>query len=213
MVCGYIHSGVEPPEQCPVCKAPKNMFVEIDERGNKIAIAAEKTSQEASQETSQPNSTPPPATTDRLENFIQRYHLHPILVHTPNGLIPVIVLFMVLGIFFRLQSFETAAYYNLAIVLLVMPAVMITGYVEWKNRYKGAKTFLFIVKISCSLIVFASILILVGWRFIDPEVAAPASPARWAYFAISLIMLGAAGIAGHLGGKLVFGSREKDTLR
>ena len=90
-----------------------------------------------------------------------------------------------------------------------MPAVMVTGYLEWKRRYNGAKTILFFVKIGCSLVVFASILILAGWRFINPEVAAPTSPTRWIYFSISLIMLGAAGIAGHLGGKLVFGSRGK----
>jgi uncharacterized membrane protein len=183
------------------------MFAEIDEQGNKITKPAEETNQKPPQEGSKSNTPTPSTSADRLGNFVRRYHLHPILVHTPNGLIPVIVLFMVLGIFGRIQSFETAAYYNLAVVLLVMPAVMVTGYLEWKKRYNGAKTILFISKISCSLIVFASILILVGWRFIDPEVAAPASPARWAYFTISLIMLGAAGIAGHLGGKLVFGSR------
>lgn len=28
-VCGYIHSGDEPPEQCPKCKAPEEKFVEV----------------------------------------------------------------------------------------------------------------------------------------------------------------------------------------
>jgi rubrerythrin len=27
--CGYIHDGAEPPHQCPVCGAPKEMFEEI----------------------------------------------------------------------------------------------------------------------------------------------------------------------------------------
>ncbi len=28
-VCGYIHEGDEPPDQCPVCGAPKEMFVPL----------------------------------------------------------------------------------------------------------------------------------------------------------------------------------------
>ena len=35
-VCGYIHTGAEPPEKCPVCDAPKKMFVEIDADGKAL---------------------------------------------------------------------------------------------------------------------------------------------------------------------------------
>jgi len=28
-VCGYVHEGEQPPEQCPVCKQPKEKFVKI----------------------------------------------------------------------------------------------------------------------------------------------------------------------------------------
>jgi len=31
MVCGYIHEGPEPPEECPVCGAPGDMFEPLDE--------------------------------------------------------------------------------------------------------------------------------------------------------------------------------------
>lgn len=209
MVCGYIHSAVEAPESCPVCKAPQNMFVEIDEQGNRITPSVETPTQQPPTENEPTTGTPPPPTSDRLANFILNYHLHPILVHTPNGIIPAIVLFMLLGVLFHLQSLELAAYYNLIVVLLIMPGVLVTGYLEWKRRYNGAKTALFLAKIGCSLVVFASILILAGWRFINPEVTAPTSPIRWLYLSISLIMLVAVGIAGHLGGKLVFGSRGK----
>ena len=30
-VCGYIHTGDEPPEKCPVCGAPKSMFIDVTE--------------------------------------------------------------------------------------------------------------------------------------------------------------------------------------
>ena len=209
MVCGYIHSGDEPPEQCPVCKAPKSKFVEIDAQGTAITPSADEPSQQPQFENKQADETSPTLRKSKLADFVLRHHLHPILVHTPNGLIPAIVLFMLLHIVLHIQGFDKAAFYNIIFVLLVMPAVMITGYLEWKKRYKKARTFLFFTKICCSLIVFATVLILAGWQFINPGVVAEGSSTKWVYFSICLIMLAAAGIAGHLGGKLVFGSREK----
>lgn len=209
MVCGYIHSGNEPPEQCPVCKAPKSKFIEIDEQGNSITPSSDKPSQQPQVEDIPPDGTLFPASKDKMADFVLRHHLHPILVHTPNGLIPVIVLFMLLHIVLHIQDLDKAAFYNIAVVVLIMPAVMVTGYLEWKKRYNKAKTVLFFAKICCSLVVFASILILACWRFINPEVAAQGSSTKWIYVSIGLIMLVAVGIAGHLGGKLVFGSREK----
>lgn len=28
ILCGYIHTSEEPPNECPVCRAPKDKFVE-----------------------------------------------------------------------------------------------------------------------------------------------------------------------------------------
>ena len=28
-VCGYVHEGPEPPEKCPICKAPASKFSEL----------------------------------------------------------------------------------------------------------------------------------------------------------------------------------------
>lgn len=28
-VCGYIHEGEEPPEECPLCGAPKSQFKKV----------------------------------------------------------------------------------------------------------------------------------------------------------------------------------------
>ncbi len=36
-VCGYIHEGDEAPEQCPVCKQPKEKFVKVEEPKNPYA--------------------------------------------------------------------------------------------------------------------------------------------------------------------------------
>ncbi|MBQ7423296.1 MAG: NADH peroxidase [Prevotella sp.] len=33
-VCGYVHEGPEPPEKCPICKAPASKFSEMVETGD-----------------------------------------------------------------------------------------------------------------------------------------------------------------------------------
>ena len=38
-VCGYVHTGDNPPERCPLCKAPASKFVEIKEEANEISWA------------------------------------------------------------------------------------------------------------------------------------------------------------------------------
>ncbi len=203
-VCGYIHTGDEPPDECPMCGAEKSEFVEI-------AVAEDITPEledEVSEEVGD-NNAERISLFDKLVDLMLQNHLHPISVHTPNGIVPAAVLFLVLAYIFQLSSFELAAYYNLVFVLLAMPVVLFTGIVEWQKHYKGARTSVFITKITCGTVVLVSLLVLVLWRIADPEVAAPASSSRWIYFLIHIIALGAVGLAGHLGGKLVFGRSRK----
>ena len=204
-VCGYIHEADKAPEKCPVCNADRDFFVEVDDKGDEIAEISE-----IVVEKQVPVQEVKPRTfRDRLVGLALRHHLHPVSVHFPNGVLPVAVVFLAMAIFLGLAVFEEAAFYNMIAVLLVMPLVMATGYLEWQKRYKGAKTVLFITKISCSLVVLVSLIVLVVWRIIDPTVTGAESVNRLVYLGLSLVMLGAAGIAGFLGGKLVFGARDK----
>ena len=186
-VCGYIHTGSEPPEKCPVCGADKSMFVEVTP------------SEAAPENKSVPAKSPE---ISFIAGLIHKLHAHPITVHIPNGVIPLIVLFLAIAILFKSGSFDTAAFYNLTVVLLAMPVVLFTGYVEWSTRYQGLMSLLFITKISCGIVVFISAIVLFAWRAIDPNVSI--GPDRYLFFLLHVIMLAAAGIAGHLGGKLVF---------
>lgn len=206
-VCGYIHNGNEPPESCPVCAAPKNQFVEIDADGKKIGEASSAlsvtTSVAANEKTVQTKKT----ISNRLADLILKLHLHPITVHFPNGILPAVVIFLAIAMYFKIASLELAAYYNLIFVLLMLPVVLFTGFLEWQKRYKGIKSFIFITKIFCSLVVLAATSVLVFWRVIDPAVMAEGAPSRYIYLGVAAALLAAVGLAGHLGGKLVFGSR------
>ena len=202
-VCGYIHEGEEPPEECPVCSADKSMFVELTE----AAPAAEPLAEPASSVVTQESWL---IKIERLAtSLILQYHLHPITVHTPNGIIPMAVIFLILGAWLGSVAFETAAFFSLIFVLLTMPAVIYTGYTVWQMRYRGAMTSVFKIKIGASAVTLVSLTILVLWRVADPAILTTSSTGRWLYILLALIVLGAVGLAGHMGGKLVFGSRNQ----
>lgn len=42
-VCGYVHEGENPPEQCPICKQPSSVFKKVEEAAGKSKYAGTKT--------------------------------------------------------------------------------------------------------------------------------------------------------------------------
>jgi rubredoxin/uncharacterized membrane protein len=206
-VCGYVHTGDEPPEKCPVCDAPKKMFVEIDAAGKALSELKIEEVDPAMSLGSEKGQKKSSSLFDKFANLSLKLHLHPIAVHFPNGILPAVVVFLGLSVYFNIVMLETAAYYNLIFVLLMLPMVLLTGFIEWQKRFRGIKTAIFITKIICSLIVLGAVNILVFWRLLDPGVMAEGSPARFIYLGIAAGMLGAVALAGHLGGKLVFAAR------
>jgi len=206
-VCGYIHTGDQPPEKCPVCDAPKKMFLEIDADGKALGELKSEEADPGIVFGPDSGQKQLPSFFDKLANLSLKLHLHPITVHFPNGILPAVLVFLGISVYFNIVPLETAAYYNLIFVLLMLPVVLLTGFIEWQKRYKGIKTAIFITKIICSLIVLGAVNVLVFWRLLDPQVMAEGSPSKFIYLGIAAGMLGAAALAGHLGGKLVFGAR------
>ncbi len=201
-VCGYIHTGDEPPEVCPVCKADKSKFVLISENGSQQA---------GNQKSGNPGQSGKGSVfhdSSMLTKILLKLHIHPISTHFPNGILPMAVLFYALTIVLQWDSFEIPGFYSLVFVLLTMPVVLVTGFLEWRKRYHGAKTSIFLMKIFCAGIAALSLLILVLWRVFNPGLAAAGSSAAWPFLLLLLILLGSVGIAGHLGGKLIFDSRK-----
>jgi rubredoxin len=227
-VCGYIHIGEEPPETCPVCGADKSQFVEIREEPAPASGPPEPDATDSSaEETISPPAVgevgvassaadsvaaePPPSFSspyqkyvDQIEQLMVVYHAHPISVHIPNGVLPVSVLFLVLAMMFSCPSLETAAFYNLVVVSLSMPMVIYSGLNDWRRRFRGNISNLFLTKMACAGIVTILSVFLVIWRILNPGVLFSASSSRWLYLMCHLVILAAAAIAGMLGGKLVF---------
>ncbi|ABW67333.1 rubredoxin-like domain-containing protein [Desulfosudis oleivorans] len=200
-VCGYIHTGDSPPDKCPVCGADKSQFTEITETD--AAPAAEagqpKTPATAAVE---PEAPARQTAFDFLLGLVVKHHAHPIATHIPNGVIPVSVLFILISALLNVEVFARAAYLNMVVVVLSLPVVLFTGWVEWQKKYKGAITPLFITKIACAGLVSVLAFTSAAWLMIDPQVTA--SSGKWSFVLLNIVLLGAAGVAGHIGGKLVF---------
>lgn len=140
-------------------------------------------------------------------------HWHPITVHFPNGLVPVSFLFFVLSLVapkvgldrVQVEALELSGYWTLIIAVVAMPVVLVSGWRDWRAKYRASRTALFRRKIRAALLSGCLIAVLMVWRSAEPEVVAAAAPERWVFLAL----LAAAGVlggqSGHLGGKLVHG--------
>ena len=144
----------------------------------------------------------------RILHFVMgqmlKHHAHPISVHFPNGLLPVAFIFMVLAVLFESRVLETAAYCNMVFVVLSLPLVLFSGYVEWQKRYRGFRSRQFMTKIACALAVLGLSAVVVVWWTVNPDILRLPSSGRTLFMLANLLALAAAGVAGLLGGKLVF---------
>jgi len=218
-VCGYIHEGPEPPDKCPICGADKSEFEEVIEPSTNIGEGLQDDAGTGFvSEAPAPGSPPDSGARDsgpqlaafsggffqKFFGFMLKHHVHPVFVHIPNGVLPVSVIFIILAVFFESKSLQTAALYNMVFVVLTIPFVLFSGYIEWRNRYNGALTHLFIAKIIAAALVTITLVTAVVWWIMIPDVLKSAYPERWVFIALILVMLIAATVSGFIGGKLVF---------
>jgi rubredoxin/uncharacterized membrane protein len=205
-VCGYIHTGVQPPERCPVCGAPQERFERLEENtetvdsGQPIGKTQEKPS---SQPKPPANAKPLSQITARAE-LLTRLHGHPIAVHIPNGVLPLTFLFTLLAVVFKSDALATTAKYNMIFVCLSMPIVLMTGVIDWFNRFNAQMTRVFKVKMACGAAVTALSLILSLWWTVQPDIYLGGEANTGLFLFLNLLDLSVAAVAGFYGGKLVF---------
>lgn len=231
-VCGFVCTGDEPPEICPVCKAPQNKFVEVVEDPSPAETTTEpspsaKTETPAPEPKASASSTSRPAPQTGFEKIVAaidkalspvfknprykqisdqmtRLHGHPVMVHIPNGLLPVAVLFMVLAVLFSSKAMAIAAMCNIGVVALSLPLVLVTGWVDWQNRFGGGTTDIFKIKFICGSVALVLVWISFIWLLINPEIVFSTGFGRFLFFVLNFVLLAAAVVAGWYGGKLVF---------
>ncbi|WP_035237589.1 DUF2231 domain-containing protein [Desulfobacter vibrioformis] len=223
-VCKYIHTGDEPPEKCPVCGVSGSKFVLLEDETVSEAPAAEapevdekKTTapeKEAAAENKAANDTetpgaPPLKKEGRVAVYMEKaaelsvkHHAHPMTVHMPNGVIPVAAILFILSWISGSPILAKAGFINQVFVLISLPVVAMTGVLEWKKKYNQALTTIFKVKIGAAAVTTTCCIASMIWYLVDPGVLE--SSGAWVFVVINILMLAAAGVAGHIGGKLVF---------
>jgi uncharacterized membrane protein len=129
---------------------------------------------------------------------------HPIAVHFPNALFPVALFFLCLYLIFRVESFRNTYFYILALATISSPIAYFTGVVDWKQRYKGAKTSTFVKKIRSGIALIIVGLICTAWYGTSPGILDGAGVGTILFLGLNLSTLPLTVALGHLGGKLVF---------
>ncbi len=200
-VCNYIHKGDTPPDKCPVCGAGRDKFVEIEvPAGNGGGAGTGKQEPDPKAEKTAPAS--PRTLYQRMTDLMVRHHAHPILVHTPNGVLPIAVVLFILAWVSGASLLATAAFINLVFVVLSLPPVLHSGFLVWQKKYNQADTVLFRIKILAAALTTGACVISLVWYLLDPDVLS--SPLAVAFIFINVVMVASAGVAGYIGGKLVF---------
>lgn len=210
-VCGYIHTGDDPPEKCPVCGADKSKFVLLESENSNTATEVENANQPTTdtQESKkeQEKSIHSNKIIDKypqLTQYMTKYHAHPVSVHIPNGVLPLSVFFTFMAAIFNSEAFATAASVNMIFVFFSMPFVLLSGWIDWVNRYGGQMTKIFRIKMICGAIVTALTFLLTIWWMAQPDVLLRESGSSALFIFIHLLTLVPAVVAGFFGGKLVF---------
>jgi uncharacterized membrane protein len=211
-VCKFVHKGDDPPEQCPVCGVAAEKFTLMEDAAEPATVAAPPEPAAATAETTPEQETAPqqeeeqpavPQTPyEKVVHLLLRHHAHPVSVHMPNGILPVSVALFILAWLFDSSLFVKAGFINLVFVVLAFPLVLYSGILEWQNKYAGGLTLIFKVKILAATVTTTACAISVIWYLANPQVLE--SSTAWVFVLLNLAMLTAAGIAGHIGGKLVF---------
>lgn len=205
-VCKYIHEGDEPPEKCPVCGVPASKFVLIEDTEEEV----KETPRAEEKEVPQPEPAPkavqvepePAGFYGKLTSQMVKHHAHPVTVHTPNGILPAAAILFILAWLFDSTLLGKAGFINLVFVILALPVVLFSGFLEWQKKYMGAMSNIFKVKIMAAAITTTACAVSVVWYLADPTVLD--SSKAWVFIVLNIVMLAAAGVAGHIGGKLVF---------
>jgi len=209
-VCKYIHEGETPPEKCPVCGVGSEKFVLLDAGDDAPPPAAdkpaagsvEKPAASISSEHLSPVPAAPANLYERIIGLMIKHHAHPVSVHIPNGILPASVILFILAWTFGSALFVKAGFINLVFVILALPFVLFSGIIEWKKKYNKALTSIFKIKIMAAALTTTACLISVIWYLINPDVLSSSN--AWIFILVNGVMLASAGIAGHIGGKLVF---------
>jgi peptidoglycan/LPS O-acetylase OafA/YrhL len=144
-----------------------------------------------------------------LEEMKKSLVIHAVAAHFSNGLIPVAVLYLMFTLMTGSTFYEHTVIHLLVIVLLAIPVSFISGIMDWKRKYKGAKAPIFVKKIRLAIVLSVLAVTAMAIRLFVPGVSEQSGPLFWAYSTILFAMLPVVVLLGHYGGKLSASQRQE----
>ncbi len=164
------------------------------------------------EEKAEEKAAPPPWTagwkTFRKSLKERDIHIHSMLLHFTNGLFPIAVLFMILGLVFGKSSFDLTYFYLMIIATLSAPVSYASGVLEWRRRYQSANKEIFIKKIRYGVTVFIIGLLGTVWRALMPDIITEPSLMTVPFVILNLSILVPIVYLGHLGSKIISEGEE-----
>jgi uncharacterized membrane protein len=138
---------------------------------------------------------------------IGRYniHVHSISVHFTNALYPVALFFLILSHFYQEDASLFTYFHLMILATFSAPISYITGIIEWKQKYKGAKVRIFTRKKRLGLVLLGLGITCSLWYGCHHDVLNNVGGLRIVFLFLNFAILPNVIYLGYLGGKLVFG--------
>jgi hypothetical protein len=92
---------------------------------------------------------------------------------------------------------------------LSSPATYLTGIIEWKQKYKGAKVKVFVKKYRYGLVLVGLGTLCTLWYYVDPQIVTEKDELYIPFIILNFSIIPFAVYLGYLGGKLVYGIVHK----
>jgi uncharacterized membrane protein len=141
----------------------------------------------------------------KLKIRLREIPFHALSVHFPTALYPVAIIFLFLALIFDRDSFRSSYFYLMIIATLSTPISHYTGIVEWKKKFRGARTHIFINKIRYSLILSVVGGLCTTWYWFCPGILDHIGVLNIVFIILNVSTIPLIIYLGHLGGKLIYG--------
>lgn len=131
-------------------------------------------------------------------------HFHPMTVHFTNALYPISLLFLTLYLITKEESYRITYGYIILLAALSTPVSFMTGYIEWKQKYKGARVRVFQRKLQLGFALTAVGASCALWYWTDGGALTRGGIGTALFAALNFTVLPLAVYLGYLGGRLVY---------
>lgn len=141
-------------------------------------------------------------------------HLHDMVVHFTAALYPVSVLFMLIYLVSGYDPFGRTHFYMLLLATLSLPFSYLTGYLDWQQKYEGARIPMFLLKVRYAVVLSALGAAALLLRIVVPGILDQGVVLRSIYVMINLATLPVLVYLGYLGGVILYeGPEDKPEMQ